>query len=73
MNCHEKLRGKLGHVVQVDVCRKRDSKSLQCVWPWDFLDDFSQEKCLGYRESIKPITKLDIRELQILFKSYFFP
>ena len=31
MNCTRKVEGKLRHVVRIDVCRKRDSKSLQCV------------------------------------------
>ena len=30
-NCTRKVEGRVGHVVQIDVCRKRDSKSLQRV------------------------------------------
>ena len=43
INCTRKVEGKLGHVVQIDVCRKRDSKSLQRVGSAsDWLNQISQ-------------------------------
>ena len=47
INCKRKIKGKLGHMVQIDV-----RLNLSNVFDRDnLLDDFRWEKCIGYREN----------------------